>query len=87
MNFVTSFSLSTNWKKNNYNTILIIINQLTKIVYYKQVQTTIKVAGLVEIIINMVVRYYGLFKSIVQDLDLLIILKFWFFLCYFFSIQ
>lgn len=47
--------------------ILVIVNCLTKMIYYKLVKTTIDVASLAKIIINMVVKYHGFAKSIFND--------------------
>ena len=56
-------------------------------VYYKVVKTTIDVSGLIEVIINIVVKYHGLSNSIISDCELLIISKFWSLVCYFLSIN
>ena len=53
------------WKKDNYKLILIIVNWLIKMVYYKLVKVTINAFGLIKEIINMVVRHYGLPNSII----------------------
>lgn len=61
--------LLVNWKSGNYDAILVVINRLTKIVYYKSAKTTIDITDLSEIIINVVVRHHGLPKSIISDWD------------------
>ena len=43
------------WRGDGYDSILVIINWLTKMVYYKPVQTTITVPALAEVILNIVV--------------------------------
>ena len=48
-------SQSVDWRGNSYDSILVIVDWLTKIVYYEPVQTTIIVAALVEVIFNIVV--------------------------------
>ena len=55
MDFVTGLPLSSDWKGNNYNSILVIVNRLTKIVHYKPVKVTIDALGLAEVIIDVVV--------------------------------
>ena len=55
INFMTSQPISTDWKGDNYNSILIIVDWLIKIVYYKLVKITIDALGLAEVIINVVV--------------------------------
>lgn len=87
ISFLMGFLFWTNWKKNSYNAILVIINQLMKIVYYKPVKTTIHVVGLVVIIITMIISHHNLFEFIVGDWDLLLTSKFYSLLCYFFAIK
>ena len=55
MDFVTGLPISTNWKKDSYNSILVIIDWLTKMVHNKLVKITINTPGLAEVIIDMVV--------------------------------
>lgn len=55
MDFVIGLPMSTNRNNNNYDSILLIINRLKKIVYYKPFKITINVSSLAEIIINMMV--------------------------------
>lgn len=52
--------LSINWKSNSYDSDLIIVDCMTKIVYYKQVKITIDAVGLIKVIFDIVLRYYGL---------------------------
>ena len=63
-------------EKNNYDSILIIIDRLTKMVYYKPVKITINTSDLAEIIINIMVRYYGFLDLIVTNQRLLFTSKF-----------
>lgn len=65
-----------NWKNNSYNSILVIVNWLTKIVTYKPLNITINTAGLARVIINVIVYHYCVFQSIVMDQGLLFPLKF-----------
>lgn len=55
MNFVTGLFISTNRKRDNYNSIFVIINWLTKIVYYQPVNVTINVPGQAKVDIDIVV--------------------------------
>ena len=55
MDFVTGLPLSTDWKSNSYNLILVIDNRLIKIVHYKLVKVTINAPGLAEVILDVVV--------------------------------
>ena len=56
-------------------------------VHYKLVKVTINALGLAEVIIDVVVRHYGLSNSIVTDRGLLFTSKFWSLLCYFLGIK
>ncbi len=76
MDFITDLSISADWKGDSYDSILVIIDQLTKIVYYELVKVTIDAPGLAEVIINVVVHHQGVSKSIVTDRGLLFTSKF-----------
>ena len=79
--------ISTDWKGDSYDSILVIIDRLTKMVHYKLVKVTINAPGLAEVIINVVMRHHGLPDSIVIDRGSLFTSKFWSLLCYFFDIK
>ncbi len=83
MDFVIGLPISADWKGDSYNSILVIIDRLTKIVYNKPVKVMINTLGLTEVIINMVVHYHGVSESIVMNRDSIFTLKFWSLLCYF----
>ena len=87
MEFVTGLPISTDWKGDNYDSILVIVDWLTKMVYYKPVKVTIDAPGLAEVIIDVVVRHHGLPDSIVTDRGSLFTSKFWSSLCYFLGIK
>ncbi len=91
MDFLTGLLASTNWKGDTYDSILVIVNRLTKIVYYEPVKVTIDAHGLAEIILDVildvVVRHYGLPNSIVSDQGSVFTSKFWSLLYYFLEIK
>lgn len=87
MDFVTGLPISADWKGDSYDSILVIVDHLTKMVHYEPVKVTIDVAGLAEVIIDVVVRHHGLPESIVTDLVFLFISKFWSLLRYFLGIK
>ena len=37
MDFVTGLPISTNWRDDSYDSILVIVDQLTKMMHYEQV--------------------------------------------------
>ncbi len=67
MDFVTGLLVSTNWKAKTYDSILVIVDKLTKMVYYEPVKVTIDAPSLAKVIIEVVVRHHGLPDSIVSD--------------------
>ena len=67
MDFVTGLPVSTNWKGKTYDTILVIVDRLTKMVHYEPVKVTIDASGLAEVIIDVLVRHHGLPDFIVSD--------------------
>lgn len=87
MDFVASLPISSDWKKYSYNSILVIVDWLTKMVYYESIKIIIYVSSLAKAIIDMVVWHYGLLDSIVTNRCSLFTSKFWLLLCYFFSIK
>ena len=87
MDFVTSLPISANWKSDSYNSILVIVDQLAKMIHYKPIKVTIDVPGLVKVIYNVIMHHYGVLKSIVMDRGSLFISKFWSLLCYFLVIK
>ena len=87
MDFVTGLPISTNWKRDSYDSILVIVDRLTKMVYYEPIKITINAPGLAEVIIDVVVRYHGLPDSIVTDRGSLFTSKFWSSLYYFLGIK
>ncbi len=76
IDFVTSLPISANWKRDSYDSILVIVDRLTKMIHYELVKVTIDVPGLVEMIIDVVVRHHGVPESIVTDRGLLFTSKF-----------
>ena len=87
MDFVIGLPLLANWKGDRYDLILVIFDRLTKMVLYKPVKITINAPGLAEVIINIVVRHYGLPDSIISDREAIFTSKFWYSLCYFLDIK
>ena len=67
IDFVTRLPLSSDWKGDSYNSIHVTIDRLTKIVHYEPVKVIIDALGLVEVILDVVVQYYGLPNSIISE--------------------
>ena len=87
MDFVTGLPVSTDWKGETYDSILVIVDRLTKMVHYELVKVTINAPGLAEVIVDMVVWHHWLFDSIVTNRSLLFTSKFWSLLCYFLKVK
>ena len=87
MDFVTGLLLSADWKGNNYDLILVIFDQLTKMMHYEPVKVTIDAPGLAKVILDVVVWYHGLPDSIVTNKDSFFTSKFWSSLYYFLDIK
>lgn len=60
INFVTALPISTNWKVQAYDSILIIVNRFMKMVSNELVKMTINTLELAEVIIDMMVKHHGL---------------------------
>ncbi len=77
MDFITGLPISADCKGDSYNSILVIVERLMKMVHYELVKVTIDAPSLAKVIINVIVYYYGVPKSIVTDWGLLFTSKFW----------
>ncbi len=87
IDFVTGLLISTNWKDDTYDSILVIVDWLTKMVHYEPVKVTIDAPGLAEVILDVVVRHHDLPDSIVSDRGLVFTTKFLLSLCYLLKIK
>ena len=64
---MTNLPISASWKSDSYNSILVIVNRLTKMVYYESIKITINALDLAGVIINVIIRYHGVLESIITD--------------------
>ena len=87
MDFMTGLPLSADWKGDSYDSILIIVDRLTKIVHYVPVKVTIDTPVLAEVIIDVVVQHHDLPDSIINDWEAIFTSKFWSSLCYVLGIK
>ena len=87
IDFVTGLPISTDWKGDSYDSILVIVDRLTKMVYYQPVKVTINAPRLVEVILDLVVWHHSLLDSIISDKSSIFTSKFWLSLCYFLGIK
>lgn len=84
---MTGLLLSINWKGDNYDSIFIIDNRLTKIVHQKSVKVIIDAPNLAKIIINMLVKYHNSPDSIIHNCKMIFTSKFRSLLCYYLDIK
>ena len=82
MDFVTDLPISIDWKRDSYDSILFIVDWLTKMVHYKPVKISFDVLRVAKVMIDMVLRHHGLSNQIVTNREFVFISKFWSFLCY-----
>ena len=87
IDFVTGLPVLTNWKGKSYNSILVIIDLVIKMVYYEPVKITINAQRLAKVIFDMIVWHHDLPNSIISDRGLLFTSKFWSLFCYFLNIK
>ena len=87
MDFVTGLLVSTNWKRETYDSILVIVDRLTKMIQYEPVKITMDAPSLAEVFIDTIVRHHGLPDSIISDRGSVFTSKFWSSLCYFLGIK
>ena len=87
MDFVTGLPKSKNWRKVEYDSILVIVDQLIKIVHYEPVLTTLDAEQLAEVLIETVIKYYILPDSIVTNQGSLFTSKFWSSFCYYLNVK
>lgn len=53
MNFITGLPISKNWKGESHNSIPVIINWLTKNIYYKLIKVKINTSSLAKVIVDI----------------------------------
>lgn len=87
IDFVISLPILKNKERNDKNLIFIKINIMTRIIYYKQVKTTIDIIRYVKISINIVVKHYDFLDLMVRNRNSLFTSNFGSFLCSFLYIK
>lgn len=74
--FVTELSVLIYCMSKNYNSILVIINQLMEIVYYKLVKVTINILHIAKLILNIIIQYDNFINFIISNKSLVFTLFF-----------
>ena len=67
IDFIIGLPILTYKKGDSYDSILVIVDWLKKIIYYKPIKVTINALDLIKVIIDIVIRYYSLFNLIVTN--------------------
>ncbi len=75
MGFVTGLPISTDEKGESNDSILVIIDYLTKMLYYVPVKVMINILGLAKVITNMVIHLHGIPKLIITNQGLVFVSK------------
>lgn len=73
MNFKSGFP----WKVNNWDTIWVIVDRLTKPAHFIPIQLNYPLERLVELYIEKIVSLHGITSNIVSDMDLRFTSRFW----------
>ena len=87
IDFVMELLISTNWKGDSYDSILVIVDWLIKIVHYKSMKITIKTFNFLKVIWDMVMQQHDVVNSFVSNWSLVFTLKFYSSLYYFLKIK
>lgn len=87
MDLVTGLPVFTNWKGEIYDLIIVIVDRLTKIVYYGLVVISIDASSPAEIIIKVIILNHNLLNSIFNDWGSFLTSKFWSLFYYFLRIK
>ena len=87
MDFVTGLPKSRDWTGTEFDSILVVVDRLTKMVHYIPCMKSIKAEDLAEILIREVVRLHGLPSSFVTDRGSVFTSRYWSALCYMLKIK
>ena len=82
MNFIIDFSDSTSISDVFYNSIMIVVDHLFKMMHYISTWKTMTAFNLINLFLNKVVQYHETFDDIVFDRDFVFTSHFWTSLCY-----
>lgn len=67
MEFLIDLSILANSKKDNYNSIFVIIKHLTKMIYYNLSKTSSNTLRISIVIMNIIIRSYYLIEFIITN--------------------
>ena len=67
IDFIIDLLVSANYKSDSYDSIIVIVDRLTKMVHYILVKITIDASSLAKVIIDMLVYHHGVSGSFVTN--------------------
>ena len=73
MNFITKLHRTA----KQHDSIMVVVDKLTKVAYFIPVKSMHKVANIVEIYMQEIAKLHGVPKKIVSDRDSKLTLNFW----------
>ena len=82
MNFIIDLPLSSTYESTTWDSILVIVNKLTKMAHYISVQKTMSVTDFIEVFIQDIVRLHDVSEVLVTDRDKLFMLRQWISFCF-----
>ena len=82
MDFITDLPLSSTYGSTTWDSILVVVDKLTKMAHYIPVRKIMSVADFIEVFIQEVVKHHGVPEVLVTDRDKLFTLEKWTSFCF-----
>ncbi|SLM35629.1 gag polymerase env protein [Lasallia pustulata] len=82
MDFITDLPLSSTYGSTTWDSILVVVDKLTKMAHYIPVRKTMSVADFIEVFIQDVVKHHGMPEVLVTDRDKLFTSEKWTSFCF-----
>ena len=82
MDFITDLPLSSTYGSTTWDSILVVVDKLTKMAHYIPVRKTMSVADFIEVFIRDIVRLHGVPEVLVTDRDKLFTSEQWTSFCF-----
>jgi hypothetical protein len=73
MDFIVGLPLTS----RGYNSILVIVDRLTKSIHFIPISTTYRVRQYAELYLSHIIRYLGIPKTIISDRESIFVTRFW----------
>ena len=83
MDFITDLPLSSTYGSTTWDSILVVVDKLTKMAYYIPVRKTLSVADFIEVFIQDVVKHHDMPEVLVTDRDKLFTSEKWASFCFY----